>query len=622
MKRILVIDESEVIRETLALILGREFAVFKKFLGAGGITLADTGADVDLVIIGVNPGIRAEAGRLLRFAAQVPCAVLFLVESRSATKLIEERETIGCLAKPFNPYELKQKVGTLLARAARLPKTPHLLRNPNDQSESRYLSFPFLSRPAASLVRRYAATRLPVLISGELGCGQERVVRAMCATTGDMASCFFMNGSLVDAEYLSDKGAQWSWQAGHAARTLVVEDLDKLSILSQSLLLGFIEELEATDADCRLLATSKADLLERVYRGEFLESLYYRVATLTLALVPLRERRQEIPTVADLFASHYGRILGLGDVTLSAAAQETLSNYLWFGNVNELETVLARSLAFWRKNRLDAADLMFDFASVVGAAESEVLEKPGPSENPESERSSWTPPKASPETLPGQINGVGKQADLKLLIHELAHELKNPMVTIKTFAQLLNERYHDEDFRSRFQHIVGSDIERMDDLLEVMIEFADFSQSYPHPVSLEQRLRHVLDEVRAQSIKRQTAVIWRGTDSAHLVLADEDQLAYLLRNVLLAVLAQTRSGTEVNVTSAEPGRLVFSFVREGARVASIRQYITSSNEEVEENILPLRLLLAKQLVERNGGKMIIEPSTGEREILTLEFPLA
>ena len=74
-----------------------------------------------------------------------------------------------------------------------------------------------------------------------------------------------------------------------------------------------------------------------------------------------------------------------------------------------------------------------------------------------------------------------RREDLSVLIHELAHELKNPMVTIKTFAQLLTDRYQDENFRARFQDVVGCDIERMDDLLELMIEVCRL-----HSASLEQ----------------------------------------------------------------------------------------------------------------------------------------
>ncbi len=116
MKRILVIDESEVVRETLALILGREFAVLKRPLVSLGFSLADTREDVDLLIFGVTPQLGAEMAGLLRFASQLPFAVLFLVESKSIARTIEDKAEVGCLAKPFNPYELHEKVGQLLAR--------------------------------------------------------------------------------------------------------------------------------------------------------------------------------------------------------------------------------------------------------------------------------------------------------------------------------------------------------------------------------------------------------------------------------------------------------------------------------------------------------------------------
>ena len=122
-KRILVIEESEVIRETLALILGREFLVAKRPFGKGMFSIADTDRDVDLVILGVTPAIGKEPSSLLRFADKAPFAVLFLVDSKSAARAIEDREQVDCLAKPFSPYELKEKVGRLLARRTILSKT-------------------------------------------------------------------------------------------------------------------------------------------------------------------------------------------------------------------------------------------------------------------------------------------------------------------------------------------------------------------------------------------------------------------------------------------------------------------------------------------------------------------
>ncbi|HYQ96753.1 MAG TPA: hypothetical protein VEO92_00175, partial [Candidatus Nitrosocosmicus sp.] len=218
----------------------------KKFFGSSGFSLADTGADVDLLIIGVSPALRSEAGKLLRFAAQVSCAVLFLVESRSAIKLIEEQETVGCLAKPFNPYELKQKVGMLLARTAVLPSMRPMRGPPSNSAHSHYLRYPFLDRTAAALVQRFARTRLPVLVSGEMGCGQERVVRGICGLAGTDVACSFINALDVNDEFLASKIAQLTWRAEKSGRIFVVEEIERLSASAQSRLLNFIEEVEKT----------------------------------------------------------------------------------------------------------------------------------------------------------------------------------------------------------------------------------------------------------------------------------------------------------------------------------------------------------------------------------------
>ena len=91
MKRILVIDESEVVRETLALILGREFAVSKRPLRSPGFPLADSHEQVDLLILGLTPQLSAETANVLRFVTRLPFAVLFLVESKSVARAIETK---------------------------------------------------------------------------------------------------------------------------------------------------------------------------------------------------------------------------------------------------------------------------------------------------------------------------------------------------------------------------------------------------------------------------------------------------------------------------------------------------------------------------------------------------
>jgi DNA-binding NtrC family response regulator len=627
-KRILVIEESEVVRETLALILGREFAVAKRPFGKGAFSFGETDRDVDLVILGVTPAIGKEPSSLLRFADKAPFAVLFLVDSKSAARAIEDHERVGCLAKPFSPYELKEKVGQLLARRNILSEALSHTGAELQGEFSRYLDFPYLNRAAANLVHRFAATGLPILISGEIGCGQERVARGIHFLGARFGSWVSLHGAEVNNAYLDQKSLQLSWCRGSVAQpvTLIIENVDRLSPSGQVELLSFLEEEEAKFGRCRLITTGRVDILEKVYRDELLDSLYHKLATLRLTLRPLRERREDVPAVASWFCQFYADHLGLGTVRLSAGANERLSNYLWFGNLNEMETVIARTLALQRKTRIEAADLIFDFSAAGELPELPAFDQLVRSEGQEK-------PELEPaESVVPARNGLHKDAslennytkheDLSVLIHELAHELKNPMVTIKTFAQLLTDRYQDENFRARFQDVVGCDIERMDDLLELMIEFADFAEPRWSKVPLQEKLRSALNEVTNECVRRQAQIQWKGNGYSREIKADEAQVKYILKNVLLAVLSQAKMASEIEINVEKQGCVAISYFREVARVASITHYFDKSPSSPSQSVLPLRILLAKQLVERNGGNMTLDYSDTEKDILTMEFPIA
>ena len=624
MKRILVIDESEVVRETLALILGREFAVLKRPPVTRGFPLPDTREDVDLLIFGVTPQLGPELAGLQRFAAQLPFAVLFLVESKSIARTIESKSEIGCLAKPFNPYELHEKVGQLLARRSVFAETGYA-RRPHDRGDlSQYLDFPYLSRSAALLVQRFSATRLPLLLAGEIGCGHDKVAAGICWLDTGCGSPFFINAAEASEEYLDQLNVQLSLQANfqEIPSTVVIQDLHHSSLAAQSVLLNFLRENGGKAGRIRYLSTAHAELLKQVYRGEFLEALYYRLATLTLKLLPLRERKNDIPVIAQWMIGVYAKELGLGEPHLSESAIQRLTNYLWFGNVSELETVIARTLAFHRKPYIEAEDLVFDFsadpqANVHGSfAEFDLGGARSGFEGREPMLEVYTGPSAS------RANGHAKMADLNVVIHELAHELKNPMVTIKTFAQLLGERYQDENFRSRFQEVVGNDIERMDDLLEMMLEFADFARPRLSKVALANKVRSVVTEIHGECSKREIRFEWKEGGGAREIETDESQLEYILKNILLVAAAEAKLGSNIEIDVSRQGTLAISYAREGSRAASISHYLSEGDAPSNESIFPLRVLLAKHLLERNGGQFAVNLSNGDKETLKLEFPIA
>lgn len=624
MKRILVIDESEAVRETLALILGRDFAVLKRPPAPGDLSIADISENVDLLICNVPTPFPAEAKSLLSIVGRLRCAVLFLVESVTEGRELATLVRVDFVTKPFNPYDLREKVRRLLAAREGGSNAANLSEPMGAPDLSRYLDYPFVTRSVADAARKFAATQLPILITGEIGCGQSFVCQAIHQAQERPGPLVTINAQDVNDTLIERK----SWQFLTAYRqesrgTLRIENLDKASGQAQAALLKFVEQELRGAADIRVVSTANADMLARVYRGEFLDALYYDLATLTLALPALRDRPGDISALADWFAAAYAKSLGLGSCVFSEQAHARLSNYLWFGNLRELELVVARTLALHRKTRLEAADLVFDFDGEVRTEDGQPADfaefKPfKPAANLTPVQSSLHGRSPAPSTNGG---GHGRLPELNVVIHELAHELKNPMVTIKTFAQLLRDRYDDENFRARFQDVVGGDIDRMDDLLEMMIEFADFHQPQRDPVALEEKLRIAISEVANECAKRQTRILWTGNGTTCKILSDESQLAYILRNILFAVLAQTKMGSDIEVGVEREGSVIISYARDGGRIASLTHYLTGTAGHPNESVLPLRVLLAKQLVERNGGRLTVDQSDSDRDILRMEFAI-
>jgi DNA-binding NtrC family response regulator len=617
-KRILLIDSSPAVTETVALSLSRDYELVRYDGAREGATLAAAAAGVDLVIAGT--GAAAWTEELTRLEERGGARVLFLADSQAAAMALARGTRVSYLVTPFSPYDLKAAVEKLISRRpVRAPGSA-----PGNAAPDAYLEFPFVSRATAQLARRFASiSSLPVLIWGELGCGQDRVARALLRAAGDGNRVLALNGVDVGADYLNGKRAELAAarQANGAPPAILIEGMERLSFSGQSMLLEFLDEFEGWHG--RLVGTANADLLERVYRGDFLERLHHRSAKLTLPLAPLRDRRADIPALAGWFAAGYAAVLGLDKIQFSRAAVQRLVNYLWFGNVDEIDRVIARTLAIHGKARIDAPDLVFDVAAVHDAAGyGEAAAKAESAAN--SPGNSGVPQSSLIAVADSAGDGASKggASDLRLWVHELAHELKNPMVTIKTFAQLLAERYDDASFRARFQDVVDGDIGRMDELLKAMAEFAGFDRPRKNSLALKDHLRSTLASIQDDCDKRRVRVGWKGNGQGVKIMADATQLEYALKNTILGILSQAQIGSEIELALGKGGCLTISYLREGERIQSFADYLGDTSPAAGENLLPLRIMLAREIVERSGGRFGMDQTANERDVVTMEFPVA
>ena len=214
-------------------------------------------------------------------------------------------------------------------------------------------------------IARIARSDAKVLITGESGVGKELVAnsihhlsprahRAMSAV-----NCAGLSETLLESELFghvkgSFTGAYRDKQGKLEVAdggTIFLDEIGEMTLRMQGMLLRFLEtgELQkvgtdrvTTRVDVRIIAATNKNLREMVAQGHFREDLFYRLNVIQLAVPPLRERRQDIPAMIDLFLGQYTRNNGRAVTAISAEAAALLVQYPWPGNVRELRNVIER----------------------------------------------------------------------------------------------------------------------------------------------------------------------------------------------------------------------------------------------------------------------------------------
>jgi transcriptional regulator with GAF, ATPase, and Fis domain len=211
------------------------------------------------------------------------------------------------------------------------------------------------------LLSMVANSDTTVLITGETGTGKEMVADAIHYTGSRQdnpyikVSCALFSKDILESELFGhEKGAFTGAINDKKGRfeladkgTILLDDVDDIPLELQVKLLRVLQQLEfervggteTMKVDVRVIAASKADLLEKIKRGEFREDLYYRLNVVPIHLPSLRERQEDIPLLMDAFIKKYSSNRSM---EISNQAMDYLLNYGWPGNVRELENLIER----------------------------------------------------------------------------------------------------------------------------------------------------------------------------------------------------------------------------------------------------------------------------------------
>ena len=231
------------------------------------------------------------------------------------------------------------------------------------------------------MIARVAPTNATVLITGETGTGKELAARAIHKSSPRAqkpfipVNCAAFTETLLESELFGhEKGAftgadrlrQGLFEAAHEG-TLFLDEAGEMSPATQAKLLrvladGKVLRIGSTkprDVDVRVLVATHRDLEERARQGTFRQDLYYRLAVVPISLPPLRQRREDIPGLCELFSRDVARELKVPMRRISAAALGKLRRYDYPGNIRELRNLIERALILSTRPELCPNDFFF-----------------------------------------------------------------------------------------------------------------------------------------------------------------------------------------------------------------------------------------------------------------------
>lgn len=381
--KILVIDDDPVVTQSCARVLGKSYFVQDCSNGEEGLAALNSGI-FDLAIVDLRlPDINGMD--ILRQAPDFfPDVPIIIITGYSEIRTAVEAIKIGAfdyISKPFTPDELEAAVAKGLRQHLLLTDHRRLKRALREvQGGDCIIGESDEMKKVFSLIEQVSATDSTVLITGESGTGKGVVARAIhFSSQRKNASLIVMEGGSMAPNLISSELFGYVSGAFTDAKTdrlglirsanggtLFIDEVNNLPLDCQAALLRVIEDREvrpvgaseSIEIDVRFILASNQDLSNQVKKGMFREDLFYRLNVFPIQILPLRERRDDIPLLVEHFVTIACARLQKRLEGFTPDAIEVLQQYDWPGNVRELANFIERIIILATQNYIGKATVL------------------------------------------------------------------------------------------------------------------------------------------------------------------------------------------------------------------------------------------------------------------------
>lgn len=381
--RILIVDDEQAVRESLGSWFHDEgYRVDVAESAKEALAkLAHDNWDVFLLDIRM-PGIDGlELQRKIK-EAQPDATVIIMTAYASVETAVEgmKQGAYDYIIKPFDPDDLEHTIRNAVERK-KLVSENQQLRTKIDELNLLHeiVGTSAATRRLLEQVAMVSASDTTVLIRGESGTGKELIARAIHANSERrympivVVNCGALSEGVLESELFGhEKGAFTGAQYRRKGKfemadggTLFLDEIGDIGLKTQVDLLRVLEEKRICrvggnvdiPVNFRLITATNKNLESMNGEEKFREDLYYRINVFSLTIPPLRERREDIPLLADHFLKKFALGMNRSIAGISSAARQMLIDYDWPGNVRELQNAIERAVLVCKTPKIEPADL-------------------------------------------------------------------------------------------------------------------------------------------------------------------------------------------------------------------------------------------------------------------------